>query len=86
MKVVCSMFSIVLGTMIGGLLPVQTAINSKLRQFVISPFISSFISFAVGTVFLILLTIITSGQIFLSNEQVSTIPWWAYLGGLLGTI
>lgn len=80
------MFSIFLGTMIGGLLPIQTAINSRLRQYVISPFISSLISFTVGTMFLLILNIVTGGHILLSMNQMNTIPWWAYLGGLLGTI
>lgn len=81
-----TMLAIFLGISIGGLIPTQTAINARLRQYVISPFVSSFISFTVGTLFLLTLSIFTGSQILLTGEQMETIPWWAYLGGVLGTI
>lgn len=80
------MLSIFLGVCIGGLIPLQTAVNSRLRQYVLSPFVSSFISFTVGTIFLLILSIFTGSHILLTGEQLETIPWWAYLGGVLGTI
>lgn len=80
------MLAIFLGICIGGLIPTQTAINARLRQYVVSPFVSSFISFTVGTLFLLILNLFTGSQILLTGEQLDTIPWWAYLGGVLGTI
>lgn len=65
----------------GLLLGTQTAINSRLRAFVGSPYIASAISFTVGTLFLLSLTAIKEG-LHLSISG----PWWAWLGGLLGTI
>jgi Uncharacterized protein conserved in bacteria len=44
---------ILLGITTGGFIPLQTSINSQLRNRVKTPFLSSLISFLVGTIFLI---------------------------------
>lgn len=59
----------------GLLLGTQTAINSRLRAFVGSPYIASAISFTIGTLFLLSLTAIKEG-LHLSISG----PWWAWLG------
>lgn len=80
------MLPIFLGVLVGGFLPTQVAVNAKLRQYVLSPFVSSFISFSVGATFLFLLSIVLRNNILLTNEQLEAIPLWVYLGGLFGTI
>lgn len=70
----------------GSLIPFQTAINARLREYVISPFLSSLISFAIGTIFLTIVILVSGGHIGLTAAQISQTPWWAYLGGLLGMI
>jgi transporter family-2 protein len=77
---------LMLGLIAGAVVPFQTAVNSRLRTYVISPFISSLISFLVGTTFLIVVTLISGGHILLSANQIAVIPWWMYLGGVLGMI
>jgi len=64
----------------------QTAINAQLRKFVISPFLASMISFAVG-VFFLAITILVSGLplgiplgLFLSQ------PIYIWLGGICGAV
>jgi bacterial/archaeal transporter family-2 protein len=68
---------------LGAVLPIQAAINARLAKTAGSPVMSAFVSFAVGTIALMLFLIIT-GQFnfrFISANS----PWWIWTGGLLGT-
>jgi len=68
---------------LGAVLPMQAAINARLAKTAGSPVMSAFISFAVGTLALMLFLII-AGQFqfrFISSQS----PWWIWTGGLLGT-
>jgi Uncharacterized protein conserved in bacteria len=76
----------ILGITTGGFIPLQTSINSQLRNRVKTPFLSSLISFLVGTVFLIILSVLTGSGIPLMNGSLSALPWWGYLGGIIGMI
>lgn len=69
---------------LGVLTPIQTAANSRLRQSVISPFIASFVSFSVGTIFLLIVTLCEKGGVGIDGKLFSTLPWWAWLGGVCG--
>lgn len=69
---------------LGVLTPIQTAANSRLRQSVVSPFIASLVSFSVGTVFLLIVTLCEKGGILIDGELFSKMPWWAWLGGVCG--
>ena len=69
---------------LGVLTPIQTAANSRLRQSVVSPFIASLVSFSVGTIFLLIVTLCEKGGILIDKELFSTLPWWAWLGGVCG--
>ncbi|WP_125763478.1 DMT family transporter [Companilactobacillus hulinensis] len=64
----------------------QTAINSKLRHFVKSPYLASTVSFTIGALFLIALTIMSGESPFVSTNIIIGNPWWIWLGGLLGVI
>lgn len=77
---------ITLAIVAGGLVPVQTSVNSRLRVDVNEPFLSSGISFLVGTIFLILFSLVTGSSPLISWQDLATLPWWGYLGGLLATI
>lgn len=52
---------LMLGLVAGAVVPFQTAVNSRLRTYVISPFVSSLISFMVGTIFLIVIIVLSGG-------------------------
>ena len=69
---------------LGVLTPIQTAANSRLRQSVISPFIASLVSFSVGTMFLLIVTLCEKGGVLIDRELFATLPWWAWLGGICG--
>jgi transporter family-2 protein len=77
------LFFMAIAFALGAILPMQAAINARLAKTAGSPVMSAFISFAVGTLALMLFLII-SGQFqfrFISSQS----PWWIWTGGLLGT-
>ncbi|ETY75514.1 DMT family transporter [Lactiplantibacillus fabifermentans] len=72
--------------LMGSGLAMQTAVNSKLRSYVGSPYLASAVSFTVGAVFLIVLTLLSGVNPLVSFSTVTSNPWWIWLGGLLGVI
>ncbi|WP_207999175.1 DMT family transporter [Macrococcus lamae] len=62
--------------LIGIGVPVQTAVNSRLRSYVLSPFVASFISFSVGTLLLAVMTLLTKHTLLFNAELFSTAPVW----------
>lgn len=77
---------ILLALATGLLIPVQTAVNSRLRSYVLSPFVASFISFLVGTLFLFFMTLFTKHSVMIPLHIFQDNPFWIWLGGLLGLI
>ncbi|WP_461212888.1 DMT family transporter [Lacticaseibacillus sp. GG6-2] len=80
------MLAIMIGLVIGFGLPVQTAINSRLRDAVGSPFWSSLISFLIGTIGLAIATVVSGVALLPSAQIVSSQPWWLWLGGVFGVV
>lgn len=72
--------------LMGGGLAMQTAVNSKLRQYVGSPYLASAVSFTVGALFLLILTVFSGVAPFISLNVFTSNPWWIWLGGLLGVL
>lgn len=70
----------------GLLNPIQTGVNSILRERVKTPILSSSISFIVGLTCLAILTLATCGYLFPELEVLDQIPWWAWGGGIMGAI
>jgi transporter family-2 protein len=68
---------------LGAVLPMQAAINSRLAKTAGDPVMTAFISFAVGTVALMIYLVI-AGRFHFSFIG-SQSPWWIWTGGLLGT-
>ena len=66
--------------------PVQTGVNSTLRHYVQTPILSCTVSFAVGLLTLMILTAINCGGLIPDAGSVSDLPWWAWIGGLMGVI
>ena len=74
---------ILMALALGAILPMQAAINSRLAKTAGSPVMAAFVSFAVGTLALVVFLLI-AGQFqfrFISSSS----PWWIWTGGLLGT-
>lgn len=67
----------------GVLLAVQAPVNARLRSAVDSPLAAGLVSFAIGTVLLLVFLTASGGLGALAG--VGGGPWWAYLGGLCGT-
>ena len=71
------------GLAAGAMLPVQAGINAQLATWVGSPIRAALVSFAVGTVALLALTL-TFFRGWPGAEKVTAAPWWVWLGGLVG--
>jgi bacterial/archaeal transporter family-2 protein len=67
----------------GGALPFQAGINARLATFVGGPIRASAISFAVGTIVLVLVALVATRGV-VSTGRLSSVPWWAWLGGAVG--
>ncbi|VDG18396.1 DMT family transporter [Lactiplantibacillus mudanjiangensis] len=80
------MLAILIGLTIGIGLPIQTSINSRLRDSVGSPFLASLVSFTIGTVFLAIVTLTLDHTLLFSAGLFASQPWWLWLGGLFGVI
>ncbi|MEQ9464912.1 MAG: DMT family transporter [Haliea sp.] len=61
----------------------QAGINSRLRLALHSPIQAAFISFLTGTLLLGVTALLMSSPWFAPGTP-ATLPWWAWLGGLLG--
>ena len=73
--------------LVGGfLLANQNPINADLRKIVGSPFLASGISNFVGSIFLGIITLVTTQELFPSFQFVSSHPAWLWIGGISGGI
>ena len=68
---------------VGGLIPIQTAANSRLRMSVGNkPVVSALISFSSALFFAVVATTVLRGN---PVPQFSAdVPWWGWLGGVMG--
>ena len=73
--------AVVLTAVAGGLVALQPPINSKLGKG-LGTFQAASVSFVVGLVVLVAIALVSGG--FGSLGQIGRLPWWAFLGGLLG--
>ncbi|MFT9266769.1 DMT family transporter [Oenococcus sp.] len=80
------MFAIIIGLSIGVGLPIQTAINSRLRALLASPLLSSMISFTIGAAFLLIVSWLVSGTIGINLSLAANQPFWIWTGGIFGVI
>ena len=67
----------------GALMPVQAGVNARLRGFLGDPLLASLVSFAVGTIALLLVIVATRVPLP-SAAMASAAPWWSWLGGTQG--
>ena len=79
MTIVYLLFALVAGAMI----PVQAGVNAELARFVESPIRASFVSFVVGTIALLLVSIAIAKPLP-AGSRLGEAPWWVWIGGLLG--
>jgi transporter family-2 protein len=67
----------------GVALPFQAGINAQLAHWVDSPVRAAFVSFAVGAVALLLVSLLVFKPLP-SVARLGDAPWWMWFGGLLG--
>jgi len=72
-----------LAFLIGILLPIQVGVNLELARYINSPVLAAFISFLVGG-FCLLLSAFAVKVPFPSWNQVASLPFWTWTGGLIG--
>jgi transporter family-2 protein len=78
------LFFLLIAFVIGLVIPLQSAVNSSLRDTLQSgSLLAAFVSFAVGTLFLAVISV-AMGQPFASLAGLPRIAWWQWLGGVLG--
>ena len=73
----------ILGVVAGLGLTVQVGMNSQLRKVLQSANIAALISFTVGTLALIALVLLLRMPVP-ERAAFAAVPWWAWMGGLLG--
>lgn len=71
--------------LVGGLLPTQAGINSQLARNLGHPLLAASVSFAIGTIALVLYTVVFHISLP-SLGQIEKIPWYLWIGGLLGMV
>lgn len=67
----------------GAMLPIQAGINAELAREIGGPARAAFISFAVGAIALAVVALLVTRGVP-SVDRISAVPWWAWVGGLLG--
>ncbi|MFC3418778.1 DMT family transporter [Salinicoccus hispanicus] len=78
---------LLLGLSTGALPPIQSAINSALRYEVSSFFLASLVSFVVGTLALLVLSLATARRLrFPTSVDNGRLQWWHLMGGPLGAV
>ncbi len=68
---------------VGVCISMQVGMNVTLRGVLSSPMVAALISFLVGSLSLLLLILVT-GAPWPARAQLGTVPWWAWLGGVMG--
>ncbi len=80
------MIYLLFALLMGFCTPLQTAANSRMRQLVSSAPLSTLISFAVSTIVLIIVAIITSSPLIPSQQAFHDAPWWSWFIGIIPLI
>jgi transporter family-2 protein len=75
---------IVLTLLIGAVLPIQAALNGRLMRAFGQPVVGALISFATGTILLLLYAVYTRASFNPALAQQTS--WFHWLGGLIGAI
>ena len=71
------------GLAAGAMIPFQAGINAQLASWIGSPIRAALVSFVVGTLALLALTL-AAFRGWPGNDKITGAPWWVWLGGLLG--
>ncbi len=78
-----SLFFLLLALAAGACAPTQAGINSQLRVFTGDPTLAALISFAVGTLSLLICCLVLRIP-WPAAQTLSHLPWWMWTGGCMG--
>lgn len=78
-------YLVILALIAGACAPVQAGINSQLRDIVGDPAMAALISFAVGTLALLVYSLVLRVP-WPEGRTISQIPWWMWTGGCFGAL
>jgi bacterial/archaeal transporter family-2 protein len=67
----------------GAMIPFQAGINAQLAHWIHSPVRAALVSFVVGTIALLVLSV-AIWRPLPSGSRIADAPWWVWIGGLLG--
>ncbi len=73
-----------LGAAAGAMMSVQTAVNSRLRSYVKTPFLSAMWSCLSSLILLLIMLLLTGGMALLTKDNFAGSSWWMFTGGFLG--
>ncbi len=79
------LLSIVAAVLVGMLLPFQALLNARVGALTEGALFASFLSFAVGTMALALVLLVTRTPLP-SMRTLATLPPWLWCGGLIGAV
>ncbi len=74
----------IIGILAGFAIACQSAMNARLRRHLQAPFLTSFVSFLAGLLFILLLALMWGDKVAWSRQLLMAVPFWAWWGGLLG--
>lgn len=77
---------VLLAMLVGAIVPVQTAINTRFRQSVGSPIAATFLSFVVAVGASSFIALLATGELVPRLPTLAAEPWWIWLGGFMGVM
>lgn len=77
---------LVLAMLVGAVVPIQTAVNTRLRQSVGSPIGATFVSFVIAVAVASVIAFAATGQAVPDMSIPAAEPWWIWLGGFMGVL
>ncbi len=75
---------LLLAILAGIMLPIQASMNSKMAKLTDSPLLATIVSFAVGTIALLLYTLLIQPTLFGQLSSARQAPMYVWLAGILG--
>lgn len=72
--------------LVGAVVPIQTAVNTRLRQSVGSPIGATFVSFVIAVAVASVIAFAATGQVVPDMTIPAAEPWWIWLGGFMGVL
>ncbi|UIZ92665.1 DMT family transporter [Corynebacterium sp. CNCTC7651] len=77
---------VLLAMLVGAIVPIQTAINTRFRVSVGAPIAATFLSFVVAVGAASVMALVATGELVPRLTTVAQEPWWIWLGGFMGVM